>query len=675
MPTRYTLRMQFSPEEDADPVTDELLRLVKAAHVDEIMFFYFAEELNDGHDPLERIQEWNDRSRPYRHALTEAGVAVSLNPWHSLLHTDRHRHLRAGQNWQTMVDPNGLAAEACVCPLDEDWRRYFEQTLHMYGRERFRVVWLDDDIRLHNHAPLEWGGCFCPLHLAELEKRKGIHTTREELVRRCTAPGQPHPWRDAWLDMWDETQTELITHWRDVLGEYGVELGLMTSAPEHHAAEGRRWVRWWKAIGGDRPPVHRPHFWPYCDICPDHLSGSIALLDQNRRLQPAEVENGPELDLGFSSFPWHRSYRQVAAEISLALVHGANNLNITAHEMIGNQPSDAPDVAEFLDRWRPTFDWLADTFPMTLKQVGVGLPWSQDMARRVRTGASGRWESLLCPTRGWASWLGPAGHAFAMHPSPQVNALAGPIAWVFSDDQLRDWLSRGMLLDGEAAHILLERGFGEMIGVRGARMITQQDALYTIECCTDTDFGLRVGGRMNVDERPHAACMFQAELADGARAVSELVNPKLQRVGHGLVVFENASGGRVAIVPWSVHGGAHGDVVRQTSGVHVEMTTNRNRQLMKTLAWLDRGGDHGRVEGGAWLIPQFLTDGMGWRGVIWNAGPDAVEQCTVHRPAAMPSPQCVTQIDAAGRRTDAELKGDLLRLPQPMHQWEFVILA
>ena len=62
---------------------------MQEAPVDEIMFFYFAEEQNDGHDTLEEIQQWIDRSRPYRLALKEADVITSLNPWHSVLHCDR----------------------------------------------------------------------------------------------------------------------------------------------------------------------------------------------------------------------------------------------------------------------------------------------------------------------------------------------------------------------------------------------------------------------------------------------------------------------------------------------------------------------------------------------------------------------------------------------------------
>lgn len=167
MPSRFTLRMQFDLNEDPARTTARLLKLVRQAPVDEIMFFFFAEELNDGHDPLDRIRQWIERSRPYRKALAQAGVSISLNPWHSVLHLDRGRKLKPEQQWQTMVDPNGRAAQAVVCPLDPQWRAYYAETMRLYAQEGFRVIWIDDDVRYHNHDPLEWGGCFCPLHVAE----------------------------------------------------------------------------------------------------------------------------------------------------------------------------------------------------------------------------------------------------------------------------------------------------------------------------------------------------------------------------------------------------------------------------------------------------------------------------------------------------------------------------
>jgi hypothetical protein len=651
--------MQFGLDQDPDEVTRQLTDLVARAPVDEVMLFYFAEEYNDGHEPLTRVRQWIEHSRPFRQALRDAGVAVSLNPWHTLLHFDRHRVLKPEQPWQLMVDPRGRVASAQVCPLCSKWREYYAQQMALYATEGFRVVWVDDDFRFHNHAPLEWGGCFCPLHVAEFNRRAGTSASRDEIVANCTAPGQPHPWREIWLDMWDDTQLKLIAQWREILAAGGTRLGLMSSTPEMHAAEGRRWDKWWAALGGDASPVHRPHFCSYGQTLGRSITTFIATLDQNRQLQPTDIESGPEIDSGPYG-PWNKPYRETAAQMALAHVMGATNLNISLFDFMGNRMADEPERVRFLSEWRPVCDWLADAFGMSLRSVGVGVPWSQDVGRTIRTNGSGRWSSLVCPTRGWAQWLLAAGVATSMRSSEHVNALAGDVAWAFSDAQIQQWLTGGLLLDGHAAHILIQRGFGERIGFTAGRLITQADALYSIERCTEADFALRPGAMISVNYHAPSA-MFQGQPVAEATVASVLLDPTCRVVGHGLTVFENPLGGRVAVVPWDAN-------------IEPKMFTQRAAQLRATLRFLERGSHCGSVEGGAWLVPQFLTDGTTWRGVVWNGSADECRQFALQLPSDMPAPRSLVQVDAHGERTNARLDGSRVMLDHPLYEWEFVVL-
>jgi len=668
MPSHFTLRMQFGPHQDPQDVADQLARLVAEAPVDEVMFFYFAEEQNDGHETLARVRQWIESSRPALDAMRRAGVQISLNPWHSLLHCDRSRTLKSGQEWQTMVDFQGTAATAVICPLDEAWQRYFLETLRLYAGEGFRVVWIDDDIRFHNHAPLAWGGCFCPRHVAEFNRRAGTQATRDEIVAACLAPGEPHPWRAIWLDMWQETLLAFLDKCRDTLAAGGAQMGLMSSAMEAHAAEGRRWEDWWATFGGDparggRPPVHRPHHWTYGDATGPMLIHGIAALDQNRSIQPAAVETGPEIE-NFPYGRWNKSFRQTFAQMAVAHILGSTNLNISMYDFMGNRPDDEPERAAFLKQVRPNLDWLADTFPMGMQSVGVGVPWSPEMGRTIHTPRGESWFELHCPSRGWAYWLGAAGIAFSARAQDQVNALAGPLAWAFDDATLKRWLAAGLLLDGVAAAILVERGLGEWIGVRACRWITQDDALYSMEECRDPAFGLRVGGQISVNSRRHTGRLLQVEAAAGARFISDLRSPTQQIVGQGAFVYANALGGRVAVVPW--------DASADTTPT---MDIHRATQLRRVAAWLGGPASVGWVEGGPWLVPQFLRTGTSWRGAIWNASPDEVSTIRIHRPAGMPPIAAAWHLTPAGARLSASVDGDTIRLARPMHEWEVVVVA
>jgi hypothetical protein len=656
---RFTLRLQFGLHQDADAMSDRLVKLCRDADVDEVMLFFFGEELNDGHEPLSRTKQWIEKSRVNRRKLDAIGVDTSLNPWHSILHCDRGRSLKPGQKWRNMVDHRGRAATAVVCPLDPEWQKYYEETLRMYAAEKFRVIWIDDDIRFHNHAPLEWGGCFCPLHVAEFNRRAGVNATREEIVANCVAPGAPHPWREIWLDSWQENHLAMIGRWRDIAAAHGVRLGLMSSRMEPHAAEGRRWQDWWTAFG--RPPAHRPHFWDYGDMMGWSLPGSLMLMDQNRGVQPDQCESGPEIEC-MPYGRWNKSYRQTCAQMNAAVLHGSDSLNISLYDFMGNHPDDDPSREQFLRAYRGAAERLAHLFPRRMRAAGIGLPWSQGMGRKVRTapGSTG-WKALECPGgRGWATWLNASGFACAPSESPAVNALSGPAAWAFDDDAIKHMCSAGLFIDGPAASVLIDRGFGPLIGLKRGRFVTQDDVLYSVENVLDAAFGPRAGAQMSLNAgwMPR---LFLAEALPAARAVSDIRGPLQNVVGLGVTLFENSLGGRIAVAPW-------------TPGDPTQVNPQRAVQLAAVSRWLSKGRALGAVRGGPWLLPQFFTDGNEWRAVVWNASPDEAAEFELDCPAGMAPPRQALYFAPPGRMTPADVRGSRVVLSESMHQWEMVVL-
>ncbi len=665
MSIRYTVRMQFGPHQDSEIIRREILNTCRAGRVDEVMFFAFAEEQNDGHDSLERLRQWMDAIRPWKHALESEGIEVSLNPWHSILHEDRHRRLKADQPWQTLVDFRGNSAKAQVCPLDADWRTYYAAALRLFAAEKFRVIWIDDDIRYHNHGPLDWGGCWCPLHVEAFNRRAGTTASRDEIVAACLDPGAPHPWRTLWLDMWDELHCEMIDSWRRIVEGAGSRLGLMSSNLEVHSAEGRRWDRWWEALAQRFPATHRPHFWTYSDSSGEILPFAIGQMQQNRMVQPADVESAPEIE-NFPYGPWNKSFRQTTAQMALATAFGSDRLAVSLYDFMGNLPFEEIERADYLGRVKPMLNWLSEQFPPGLDVVGVGTPWHPDMARKVRTNGRRDWRALEVSTRAWDHVLAPLGHGFQKKPSDTVNAISGDSAWCYDDDDLRQWLTRGLLLDGPAADILLQRGFGEYIGLEDARFVTQDEVLYSIEESLDSEFGYRKGAQISVNAwRTLQPRMLQGRLAPKARIISVLLSPLQERVGHGGLVFENALGGRVAVMPWSAAHGMH-------------LFTLRQAQLDKVIAWLSKGKRCGSVQGGAWLIPVFFTDHEAvHRAIIWNAGQDAVRGFTVTRPTGAGRLRSAVHCSPDGARTEALImpgKTERILPRGGLQPWECVVI-
>ena len=115
------------------------------------------------------------------------------------MHTDRGRTLRPGQNFRTMMDTEGEASEIVGCPTDPAFIEYLKGVYAQYAQFHSDTLWLEDDMRLHNHGILKWSGCFCDACMKMYSEIAGRPLTREELVAEAFAEGEPRPLRQVWL--------------------------------------------------------------------------------------------------------------------------------------------------------------------------------------------------------------------------------------------------------------------------------------------------------------------------------------------------------------------------------------------------------------------------------------------------------------------------------------------
>jgi hypothetical protein len=190
-------------------------------------------------------------------------------------------------------------------------------------------------------------------------------------------------------------------------------------------------------------------------------------------------------------------------------------------------------------------------------------------------------------------------------------------------------------------------------------LVSQDEITYSMEEFTDADFALRPGSQASLNLGFEH--LVQGKMHGSARIVSQVLDAGQGRVAHGSTLFENALGGRVAVVPY--------DISQQSF-----WTIHRIAHLRRVLDWLARGKELGCVEGGAWLIPQFLTDGRLFRAVVWNAGFDPVEKVTLRLPSGWPKLGKGLVFIASGEVTEFPC-GNTTLLPRPLRQWAMATMA
>ena len=85
----YTLRYVFDPRTNTPEKDRKLLDFVQKAKIDDVAFIINGEELNHSHLTKEETQVWLDAIIPLQKQLAKLDVTTSLNPWTTIMHSDR----------------------------------------------------------------------------------------------------------------------------------------------------------------------------------------------------------------------------------------------------------------------------------------------------------------------------------------------------------------------------------------------------------------------------------------------------------------------------------------------------------------------------------------------------------------------------------------------------------
>ncbi|MFE4257862.1 hypothetical protein [Streptomyces sp. NPDC056883] len=605
MSARYHLRFQIHPYEGTAAVAATAAELAKTctdAGVAEVVLLLGAEEHFTGHLSGPEEDLWYEATALAQEVLLGAGLDVSLNPWVTTGHADRGRTDTHG--FAPMVSPTGKVSAAQASFACPRWRAWLTGHYGRFAELGFRVLWLEDDFRFHNHAPLDWGGGFEPLMLDRLAALAGRPVPRPELVAALTAPGSPHPLRALWQQVWRTAQLEVAAQVAAEVHQRSAgrsRTGLMSSGLDAASVEGRDWGALFGVLAapGGRA-VHRPHFAPYADAPGRELARQLWMSELQRSLRPQSVDSEPEIE-NWPHTAWSKSDVQTWSEMVAAQLSGADALLLNLHPMHGARPGSHPGIAELLRRARPALDLVHRQHPRGQRTLGVGLPFAQDAAAHVRAHGGDLAELAVDPGPA-AEFLLRYGVPVTAEPAP-VQALFGPSAWAFDDQAVRALLAGGLLLDGTAAAILHRRGFGPLIGLTDAEPVDREapatpggpGPYATEHLCAAAGEDL-AGLLLSVNTQPALARLREAP---GAQRWSEVRTPDGRAWGAGRTVFTNTLGGRVA-------------VLAATEPHTLPADDQAQRLLHRTVRFLE--GDAARlplVSGGPYLIPHLShADGV-----------------------------------------------------------------
>ncbi len=159
----YVLRRTLPPW-SFEKNLQELVKCLPRYRVNEIIVKVDTEEFTHGQPPLKWVKRYQKNLFRLRDEMKNMGILYSLNPWITVGHNDRGRDARRLlPGLRTMVGHDGTKCTCCACPLSPVWRENTSRVWTIYAQTRPHVIWVEDDIRTFNHAPVRFG-CFCFYH-------------------------------------------------------------------------------------------------------------------------------------------------------------------------------------------------------------------------------------------------------------------------------------------------------------------------------------------------------------------------------------------------------------------------------------------------------------------------------------------------------------------------------
>ena len=419
--------------------------------------------------------------------------------------------------WQMVVDAKGEAGRYKFCPLDERFLEFMADQARKLAETDPDFFMVDDDTRLITGVD----GCFCPLHLAEFERRTGRAWTREQIL----SARQENPRIAAdWDALLRDSIAGLLTRIRAAFPKTTPGLFCCCLRDAHHAGHLARIL----AAEGQTPVVRLNNAEYLCD----NLIQTLRTCSATSR-ELADIGEGVIVLDEPDTCPQNRYSTSATRFISHMLVSsfiGCDGAKIWITRL-GN-PHERESGAAYraaLARQRGLIERVA---ALHVREDGVVVPLPEKRPlNRPLTGSPFDWGTAFLGRMGIPYRTGKVRKG-------DVAFLTENDVDLFSDAELTNILSGAAILDGKAAIRLTERGFSELTGVNARD--------WSGETISAEDFGCdglqngTVNGAADLTDRQPSAKVHSTFIHKLGKSQKPL--------GPGSVQYGNRLGGQVIVL-------------------------------------------------------------------------------------------------------------------------------
>jgi hypothetical protein len=488
------------------------------------------------------------------------------------------------------------------CPLDEGFVADYAAKVQSVAKAHPAMICIEDDFTLSGRG-LNGGACYCKRHLAEFAKRHGRALPAKEIAEAFRSRSAENlAVRRAFADTVRESLVSLAHKVRAAVDEVDPSIRIMVCEPGGADKDGDAIEAVARAFAGATRPAVRPHGAIYgAETTPATIPGALAHAVWTIERLPKDVETFFEAD----AYPHNRFYSSASQLLSMmagATMAGGDDFLFYCLQYL-DDPLEDPGYANAFLALKPRLDAVRQfVAEHEARLSGARIYWRAEDLSLTRGYGYSHGQQLSSG----AYMLSKFGIPYTTRADGGGPVLLlGEVAETMSDEEIRELLSGGVLMDAPAAVLLAKRGFGDLIGadveqVKGRPRITDERIRSEAGC-------RKRGKHMNAfyvfpaGSEGTAGRFVVLKPHEGTEVWSDFYGPDGSFVMPSVVFSRNRLGGRVGIVAMSLIG-------NRSSGLF----NLRKQELLRRL--LDRlSPDSVPVSAvdvpGIWLLASVSADG------------------------------------------------------------------
>jgi len=277
--------------------------------------------------------------------LRKHGIAPTLQIQATLGHSDSFGSPEtfAMKTWTGWTDARGVETKYCNCPRQAAFLDYLREVSRIYAPLGFAGVWIDDDLRITNHAPADnrgrLVGCWCDTCLKAFNAETGANWTRAALAQAVRTDAELYA-------RWRRFSIDAICAVARAIGEVfhaaspETMLAFQHASAEENVDQVDAVLKTLHALS-ERPVGFRPGGGAYYDENPNEcVAKSLRSAWFRKRL--GDPDHVKVWTTEIESWPrtyYSRSAQGVLAEGFTALMYGMNGISYFISDIASEDPS------------------------------------------------------------------------------------------------------------------------------------------------------------------------------------------------------------------------------------------------------------------------------------------------------------------------------------------------